>query len=376
MILRALGALKINVAALALAAAVAISVHYGPALGLAIVARVAALLTIYLLGVRLRRAVEDDGEYRVELARWSRSAALAGFSWSLLLWAVPPDEIGSLGAQGLFSIVLLGVASAINTIIGERRAILYFSIPFGLSAAAYFIALAPVAGWLPLLIAALGFVIIILFAINIDKQQQHLASIFAENVMLAQSLHRANVELSDALTIADRLAHYDPLTGLRNRRSFEQESRRLQRDRAAGDRHDVMLLDVDHFKSLNDRFGHAHGDTVLRRVGKAIQLFARVHDDALVARIGGEEFVLILSGAASDEEAVTRAENLRERIEHLSQEGSGRQGAVSASIGTTRWSAGEALQVALGRADRLLYAAKEAGRNRTCDDYGMAGCRR
>ncbi len=369
--MRALGSLKINVAALALAAAVAMSVHYGPTLGLAIVARVAALLTIYLFGIKLRQALDEDADYAKPLARWSRSAALAGFSWSLLLWAVPPSEVGSLGAQGLFSIVLLGVASAINTVIGERRAVLYFTIPFGLSAGAYFVSLAPVAGWLPLLIAALGFVIILLFALNIDKQQQHLASIFAENAMLAHSLHRANVELSDALAIADRLAHYDQLTGLRNRRCFEQEARRLSGEEGA--RRDILLLDVDHFKSLNDRHGHACGDTVLRRFGQALDLYARDHGDALVARIGGEEFVVVLTGAKDDREALGWAEELRARIGHMSptcDEGTSLR--ISASIGLTRWREGEKVQVAMRRADKLLYAAKEAGRARTCDDFSHA----
>ncbi|MCJ7420664.1 GGDEF domain-containing protein [Sphingomicrobium astaxanthinifaciens] len=372
MTMRALGSLKINVAALALAAAVATAVHYGPLLGLAILARVAALLTNYVLGVKLRAALEAGDDYQKPMARWVRGAALAGFSWSLLLWAVPASEVGSLGAQGLFSIVLLGVASAINTVIGERRAILYFTIPFALSAGAYFVCLAPLVGWLPLLIATLGIVIIFLFALNLESQHQHLAASFAANAMLAQSLHQANVELSEALEIADRLAHYDQLTGLRNRRCFEQEAQGMASARAEdGRRLDMLLVDVDHFKSLNDRFGHAFGDRVLKRVGKALDAFAEAHPETIAARIGGEEFAVVLDGAGSDAEARLYSEDLRARIEAASPtaRGSDQPSRITVSLGLTRWRVGETLDQAMRRADRLLYAAKEAGRDRSCNDF-------
>ncbi|WP_181918947.1 diguanylate cyclase [Wenzhouxiangella sediminis] len=154
-------------------------------------------------------------------------------------------------------------------------------------------------------------------------------------------------------------AELDFLTGLWNRRKCEEKATELLRQ---ADRYDqplaLMLLDVDNFKSINDRFGHAHGDEVLKGVGHHLGNTVRGVD--VVGRWGGEEFIILAPETGLDE-----AKLLAERIcaELRRQSFAGSQ-AVTVSIGVTRVSKGERLEQALERADEALYRAKREGRDR------------
>ncbi|MBI2732554.1 MAG: GGDEF domain-containing protein [Aquabacterium sp.] len=161
----------------------------------------------------------------------------------------------------------------------------------------------------------------------------------------------------------EHLSHHDALTGLLNRRAIEylldREDQRLQR---FGDPYAVLLVDIDHFKRINDRLGHAAGDAVLCAVSRTLQAQAREVDR--VARYGGEEFCILLPHTLHDG-ALQAAERLREAVclinipwgdEHIS---------VSISTGMACASEpGESLQSLLKRADEALYQAKAEGRNR------------
>ena len=168
------------------------------------------------------------------------------------------------------------------------------------------------------------------------------------------------VSLVDA---ARHLAMTDPLTGLLNRRAFvEAMSREISR--AARHNHllSVMLLDVDHFKKVNDTRGHEAGDIVLRGVAEVLQRIARKSD--LVARWGGEEFVAGLPHAA-EAGARVAAERLRRALADSSfalPEGPPLR--VTASIGVAHALSGEPLEVIVARADQAMYLAKSRGRNR------------
>ena len=154
----------------------------------------------------------------------------------------------------------------------------------------------------------------------------------------------------------------DPLTGLANRRQFlalaAEERRRAQR---AGEPIALMLLDVDHFKAVNDLYGHAVGDAALRAFGRLLRRHLRPFD--IVGRYGGEEFVILLSGA-SHRGALTAAERLRATIASTPFD---TQGIIrlTASIGVVSIDAGEDVPFAtmLASADRALYRAKHGGRN-------------
>src|SRR5262245_36772010 len=152
----------------------------------------------------------------------------------------------------------------------------------------------------------------------------------------------------------------DELTVLRNRRWLDEAfSRQLARAVRTGQPMSVMMIDVDHFKTLNDTHGHAYGDTVLKRVAQTLANGLRPQD--LAARYGGEEFAVLLPGIAQDR-AVSIAERLCEAVRAGGLE-SGRP--VTISIGVAYRSGDQPRSALLDRADDALYRAKEAGRNRT-----------
>ncbi len=155
----------------------------------------------------------------------------------------------------------------------------------------------------------------------------------------------------------------DALTGLPNRRAFEAEA--VQVMARAARLHGAVTVgvaDVDHFKGINDRYGHAAGDTVLREVGQALRNAARLTD--AVARLGGEEFGLLLPHA-TPEQAAQVAERLRAAVAALHVETEdGRSIKVTISIGLAELAPGNVLDGALSHADKALYRAKHGGRNR------------
>jgi diguanylate cyclase (GGDEF)-like protein len=165
----------------------------------------------------------------------------------------------------------------------------------------------------------------------------------------------------DDQRVASFDAWHDPLTGMLNRRAlFEQGQRMLERARRHQFPVAVIMLDLDHFKAVNDTYGHSVGDTMLRGVAEKFQSITRAGD--LSARIGGEEFALLAEGVDAAQ-AVQIAERLRLLICQLKSGNS--IDAASASLGVALSSAGEeSLEQLLADADRALYAAKKGGRNR------------
>ncbi|WP_432562899.1 GGDEF domain-containing protein [Kineococcus sp. SYSU DK003] len=175
---------------------------------------------------------------------------------------------------------------------------------------------------------------------------------------------------SDALVRRLRTeADEDAMTGVASRRAF---TRALERHLAAGTLGGLLLVDVDHFKQINDRHGHAAGDAVLRQV--AGQLRAAVRAEDVVGRLGGDEFAVVLvevppgpSREGSSCQVVQHAaERFRAGVAGLTVAGSG--GArVSVSVGLAGYRAGDTEQALLARADTAMYEAKRGGRNRIAD---------
>ncbi len=178
-------------------------------------------------------------------------------------------------------------------------------------------------------------------------------------MVTARESTRKNRELRQANEAIERLARTDALTGLANRRALAEG---LVREIARAERRDgqlsMIMLDLDGFKAINDEHGHFMGDRVLESVGAVVSSQLRIYDVA--ARSGGDEFVLLLSGATM-EEALTIAERIRHEIARIKLPGL--PSPISMSLGVARWKADEGPERFISRADRALLEAKSAGRN-------------
>jgi diguanylate cyclase (GGDEF)-like protein len=188
-----------------------------------------------------------------------------------------------------------------------------------------------------------------------------------ERLLVGQTLFR--LERRDSFDMAyyarlQEMALSDPLTGLGNRLALDQELERQEAERLRyARRYSLILIDLDHFKRINDQRGHAAGDRVLRQVAAVMLSLLRDPDRAY--RYGGEEFVAVLTETTVDGARVV-AERIRREVERLTFPQEPRPiPKVTVSIGVAQ-AFGEDEEGALPRADRALYQAKRQGRNRVC----------
>jgi two-component system cell cycle response regulator len=169
----------------------------------------------------------------------------------------------------------------------------------------------------------------------------------------------------EALYVAElkRLAEEDPLTGIAHRGAFDQAlSREVARARRHGNPLALAILDVDHFKAVNDRHGHLAGDLVLRELSELVRPLVRA--EQLFARVGGEELALLLPDVTL-EKAALFAEKVRRLVEEHASVFDGQRISVTVSIGIAALEPGDlAAEALLARADARLYQAKREGRNR------------
>jgi diguanylate cyclase (GGDEF)-like protein len=164
-----------------------------------------------------------------------------------------------------------------------------------------------------------------------------------------------------AVTVHKTAASMDPLTGMFNRRGFSEATARvIEREANAGRPVTVLIFDIDHFKSINDRFGHPAGDEILKLFSTIVINTLRISD--LSGRIGGEEFAALLP--CSLEEGVLAAERVREAFEASGIAVDEGPVDTTVSIGVAGGPAGTELEVLLAAADTALYQAKRSGRNR------------
>ena len=187
--------------------------------------------------------------------------------------------------------------------------------------------------------------------------------LLAVSVLATIAVRRAVVAERSVRRELRKLAMFDELTGLANRREFFAG---LEREIAAATRTGrplaVAMLDIDHFKCVNDSWGHAAGDAVIRRVAEIAMETMRGHD--LVGRLGGEEFAIVMPGASA-QDAIAAGERLRRRIARERVQCDGELVvSVTASTGIARFLGGESAEQLLARADEALYDAKNAGRDR------------
>jgi diguanylate cyclase (GGDEF)-like protein len=204
--------------------------------------------------------------------------------------------------------------------------------------------------------------------IGIMLEALTLAFIISHRIKILEDIRSAQHELK-------KQASTDPLTGLQNRRFFFTEAdERLATAKSNQTPLSVLIVDIDHFKRVNDTHGHACGDRVIVTLAQLLKQQSRTDD--LVARFGGEEFVLLLPNAD-----LQQAEVIAERIRGAAELASVKTEAgellrVTVSIGTAALNlASESVEAALARADRALYEAKNKGRNRVVSDLSVTSGR-
>jgi len=190
-------------------------------------------------------------------------------------------------------------------------------------------------------------------------------TVFGTGVMaLRNRLSEQNRQLAESVERIQQLAAHDDLTGVLNRRAFMQlltdERARVLR---YGGLFAVILLDIDHFKSVNDRFGHQAGDAVLKAFCQVANTGIRTTDR--LGRLGGEEFIVLLVSPAGVDAARIAAERIRAAVAAHDWNGLVPGLSLTTSLGVAVFERDETVEILIARADRALYAAKDSGRNRT-----------
>ena len=292
----------------------------------------APLIVAGLLFYFADRSIESSErpEFRI-FAAWVGAQCMIGFS-VLLAWA--PDvpvlswfaiPIVTLSARFSIHGILAGVGITIALMLG---------VAFGAHGEA-------IVDQPPLLVMPLAVVLAV--------------------AILSTALMRSDVQHRSEAVI-------DPLTGMLNRKAMENRAEEIrQQAEVTGASLAVVMIDIDHFKAVNDTVGHATGDAVLRDVAYIMRRDLRAFE--LAYRLGGEEFLVMLPGT-NQEEAMSIAERLREAIAENSFVGE-IQITVSCGVAASREGAGIDFQALLESADRALYEAKRTGRNRSVTARGL-----
>jgi len=187
-----------------------------------------------------------------------------------------------------------------------------------------------------------------------------------ERVRAEKALEAANIELQSALALQEQLAHTDALTGINNRRHlYELAEHEFEIAVRYQQPLSVLMFDIDHFKEVNDTYGHMVGDQILQLVTQVAKEELRSAD--VIGRYGGEEFVIILP-MTSAQQAYPLAERIRMRAAEVRMPTEKGEASVTLSIGIVETPSGmqmRSIETLIRRADEAMYAAKQDGRNQT-----------
>ena len=313
----------------------------------------------------------------IDGARMSEIALSLGvaFTGPFLATYIEPQVALAQHRRHLWYILPLGIFAALATMLGQSMPIFHQLHDFALLTATILLANGLVAavklgsrvaqiqavGWAPLIALGIGafsyefflrtdlpywqYALVVALSLDLATTFFGIMRGFAQ-IMIERDRAVANIQAAEQMMLID------PLTNIANRRGLEQHFVH-GKQRPVG----LALIDCDHFKQINDNFGHDVGDRVLAAVGQSLK-----GHDVFEARLGGEEFVVLIYG----DDWQNSAEAARRRITQAVRLAvPGLQRAVTASAGLTAIAASDTLGSAMKRADRALYAAKEAGRNRS-----------
>jgi diguanylate cyclase (GGDEF)-like protein len=337
-------------------------------LGAGIFVHLMVCWTVLSIGYMNIGAVEMFGLSSLAIAGFLFLALLIGIEWNLtledpdmvvpqMIWALTIVIITSHFAIELKAVVLLsGLAMVVMGANRLSRSQQFLVAGYGLLL--YIISVVTLINvegldWVTEIVLIIAFGFVLIFGPALHR---------FERSVIEGVITDKNEELGKALEQIREMAVRDELTGVYNRRHLMDL---LAHEKAMADRKNyvfsICYVDLDYFKKVNDRFGHSTGDDVLRN-------FARVAEDVIreidcIARIGGEEFVLVFAGT-SQADAVRGAERLAAGLEDMPVTRLDPRYRITASVGITEYRQGDTIQQLVDRADRALYDAKRTGRNK------------
>lgn len=343
---------------------VAYPMAISPTIGLIAIGRLLSLVASVTLARRIQLALRERRDIKRDLRLLTISSGFATFSWGAFLW---PLEISHGNPMSTFIIILaVIIAVSLQSVTNAYHRPVFNAVLIGavVAIAPKIYAIYDVTG------IGLGFgasmLLVILSGygrIN-GVRARRMIVLQIKNRRISQRLQKANEKISEALAEATWFAQRDPLTGLRNRRAFRESlTERLECDELAKGSY-LCLLDIDHFKSVNDTFGHNVGDMVLKSVAKVLQSLEAQGEVLQTGRWGGEEFVLLVA-AENPRDAHLRLEFMRQQIGAMGAEVPEwpKHLRVKASAGAAQLTSADQIDQALHLADTQLYNAKSHGRN-------------
>lgn len=320
-------------------------------LGMLIVLQAFAQLAITASSTWLRRGMSGVSLPRFRHALWMLAEASSGAVWAAALALIGP-MIGSSDAA-LTSWITILVTMTVSALLAAPIAGIVFPLFAGFAvtlAAGTLMLERDVSSFSELALLCLtGALFVVAKAVNLQARANCRAEI---------GVVRLSERLEEELRRTSWLSRHDSLTGLLNRSALQ--SAIAERGESPTP---VILMDIDHFKAINDNFGHMQGDAVIAAVGACIsQVLTEVADGALAARWGGEEFIIALPGR-SDAQAKDIAETLRKAVARLTHEDWPARLRLTASLGIASGPAASFPSL-FKQADRAMYDAKASGRNR------------
>jgi diguanylate cyclase (GGDEF)-like protein len=279
--------------------------------------------------------------------------ALLGLCFAAARWFAP-QRVSTVRASLIIGFVYIGAIVSVAQPLTSTP--LFFIWPT--LTAAYFLGRRGLA--LAFAGSSISFVVALALNPSAENRLQLFTSTWAVITIVGLLVATLRERVDTLMRDLEHTASTDMLTGLVNRRTFETiMHREIERARRSGTPLSIALFDLDHFKSINDRLGHAEGDRALRRFAELLKSSCRVVD--VPARIGGEEFALILSNADAEGARIYAERLLRTVLEETKDD----LAPISVSIGITEMSGpNDTLDVLLLCADRALYEAKHRGRAR------------
>lgn len=343
---------------------VCVAWEVGLAVVLPVVAlRLASLVNNHRLSHKILEAISRQEDYSADLRFLTIGIGIAAGIWSLFIIVLGSVDHLSLGV--VLACIALIVIYVLQVLLTSYYPPSMRAVLIGSSCAVtapLLLAWGSNGPWLLVAFAILLTVMAVVASL-LERQARWLVILQLRNKQVAERLTRANQTATEALSQAIWLASRDSLTGLLNRGTITQNFGKQPATPTDVQRY-VALIDLDHFKVINDRSGHLVGDQVLVRVSQILLAWERLGTGRQVGRWGGEEFIATFE-CRSRVQAGLHVERLRRLIGQVSVSlDDGHDVEVTASIGLAQVSPLEGLEGALLRADEALYKAKETGRNR------------